>query len=75
MEKAYDLKELERRLKEAGLPEIEDLAQKVYEATKGWTIDSAKLSPNPYDDLGIPFFRYADDLVLPQIDKIDGKEG
>lgn len=75
MEKAYDLKELEKKAKAAGLPEVEELAEKLYGAVKEWIVESAKVSPTPYDDLGIPFINYVDAIVMPKIDEIDGVEG
>lgn len=73
--KAYDLKELVAILKEQGVDVAEDAAQTLYESMKFWIVESAKISPNPYDDLGIPFMGTLDKAVLPQIDKINGKVG
>lgn len=73
MTKPYELKALEERLKAAGLPEVEQLARKVYEAFTKWVRDSAVISETPLDDIGIPFISYVDGLVLPEIAKIDGK--
>jgi hypothetical protein len=75
MQKAYDFKDLAGKLKDQGLPLAEDAAEKVYKAVKEWTIESAQLSENSIDDFGVKFFDYVDDLVLPQIDKIDGQPG
>jgi hypothetical protein len=75
MEKAYDLKVLAVKLKEKGLPEMENLAEKVYEATKEWYVESAVLSDNKVDDVTVPFIGFVDAIVKPQIDKIDGIQG
>lgn len=79
MEKAYDLKDLGQRLKDAGLPVAEDAlesaAGKVYVALKGWVKDSAVLSENKIDDVIAPFLDQLDPMVLPQIDKINGHVG
>lgn len=75
MEKAYDLKDLEAKLKEAGLPEVEQLAEKCYDATKAWLKESAIVSENPYDNMVVAFVDTLDSVVKPQLDKIDGKEG
>lgn len=75
MEKAYDFKELGKRLKDAGLIEAEDLAEKVYDELKGWISDSANLSVNPYDNLVVAFMSQLDVIVKPAIDKIDGQQG
>lgn len=75
MEKAYDIKVLKEKLVKKGLPEMEDLAEKVYEATKEWYQESAVLSENKIDDVTLPFLSFVDQMVLPQIDKIDGQVG
>jgi hypothetical protein len=73
--KAYDPKVLLEKLKKQGLPVLEDGAEKTYVAVKEWIKESALESENKYDDLGIPFINYVDQLVMPQLDKIDGQEG
>lgn len=75
MEKAYDLKALELKLKAKGLPEVEKLAEKSFEAFKEWFAESAVLSENKYDDVVVPFMTLVDGIVKPQLDKIDGVEG
>lgn len=75
VKKAYDLKELLGHLEDQGLALAEDAAEKVYVAVREWAKESAVLSENPYDDLAVPFFKQVDEIVLPLIDKIDGKEG
>lgn len=70
MEKAYDLKELGKRLKARGLENAEKLVGEIYTETKEWAKESAILSPNPWDDMAIPFYKQLDDVVLPQIEKI-----
>lgn len=75
MEKAYDIKVLKEKLLAKGLPEIEELAEKVYEATKEWFVESAAKSENKFDDMAVPFMGLVDGVVKPQINKIDGKEG
>lgn len=79
MEKAYDLKDLGKRLEKAGVPLLknsaEETAKVVYHETKEWMKESAVLSTNKIDDLVAPFYDQADALVMPQIDKIDGEVG
>lgn len=75
MDQAYDLKDLEQKLKDAGLPEVEQLAEKSYGAVKEWLKESAKVSANPFDNMVMPFVDQLDSIILPQLDKIDGKEG
>lgn len=72
---AYDLKLLLKHLKDQGLDMLEEGAKAVYLATKEWAKESAKLSKNPWDDLAIPYYDKVDAIVLPQIDKLDGKVG
>lgn len=74
--KAYDLKELEKKLVAQGLPVIEGLAEKTYAAVKEWVEESAPISENKVDDVVVPLaFPVLDKVVLPAIDKIDGEEG
>lgn len=75
MEKAYDLKVLLARLKEAGLDVAEDAAEKLLITTLDWTEESAKLSATPIDDVSLPFIPHVKKLALGYTDKINGKEG
>ena len=75
MEKAYDIKDLGMKLKEAGMPEVEMMAEKTYGAVKMWLKESAVLSSNKIDDVVMPFIDQLDGIVMPQLNKIDGKEG
>lgn len=75
MEKAYDLKDLGKKLKDAGLPIAEDALQSTgknaYVALKAWLKESAALSPNKVDDVLAPFIDNADPVVMPAIEGID----
>lgn len=79
MEKAYELKDLGMKLKSAGLPILEEAleasALEVYKAVKAWAKESAAMSENKIDDVVAAFYDQLDVMVLPLIDKIDGKEG
>ena len=75
MEKPYDIKDLGKRLKDAGLVQAEDLAGDIYFHLKAWLGDSAALSENKMDDLAMPFLNQLDPIVMEQIDKIDGAKG
>lgn len=79
MTKAYDLKDLGEKLKAKGLPIAEDMLEKiageVYLAVKQWAKESAPLSETKVDDFVSPFYDQLDAIVLPLIDKIDGKQG
>jgi hypothetical protein len=81
MTKAYDIQALgELILSEAkknGLELAEEclqvLATSVYQASKTWAVESAKISDNHIDDMISPFYGYLDSLVMPQIKKINLK--
>jgi len=79
MEKAYDLKELGLKLKNAGLPiaeeALESVAGIVYKEMKAWLKESAPISETKMDDFVAPFYDQLDPIVLPLIDKIDGQVG
>lgn len=55
MEKAYDFKELVKRMKGIGLEVAEESAKASVEVVLDWYIDSAKLSTTPLDDIGVAF--------------------
>jgi hypothetical protein len=78
--KAYDLKDLGNKIRdrlksEHGLELAEEaihaLAQTAYLGLKDWAKESAALSENKLDDIAAKFYDYADQYVLPQIEKID----
>lgn len=75
MTKAYDVKDLAEKLKQKGMPEVEDMAVIAYQAIKEWAIESAALSENKIDDVLMPALTFLDGMILPAIDKIDGQEG
>lgn len=79
MDKAYDLKALGMKLKDKGLPILEEAAEaaagQAYMALKEWLQESAVLSENKIDDVIMPFLGQMDGMVLPLIDKIDKKVG
>lgn len=79
MEKAYDLKDLAKKLEGAGVPVLKEAAEatagKVYIAVKEWAKESAAVSENKIDDVVASFYDQLDKVVLPAIDKIDGEVG
>lgn len=79
MGKAYDLKDLAKKLESAGVPVLkeagEETAKQVYSAVKEWLQESATLSTNKIDDVVMPFIGQLDAIVMPAIDKIDGAVG
>lgn len=79
MNKAYDPKDLVRRLKENGLNVAEDAAKVIVEQTFGWVEDSAKLSTKgiigKLDDVVVSLLPPLKSFILEQVDKIDGEQG
>jgi hypothetical protein len=75
MEKAYDLKDLVGKLKDAGLDVAEDAAKGVVKSVLGWATESAKLSANKADDLAVSLLPLVEEYIQAQLDKIDGKAG
>lgn len=75
MLKAYDVNALALRLKVRGLDVAEDTAKLVLKDVLGWISDSAKISTDPVDDIAIPFLPMIEQVVLREIDRINGKKG
>lgn len=75
MDKAYDFKDLAKKLQSKGLNVAEEGAKEAYFAIKEWFKESAVLSSTPFDNMVIPFMDQIDAIVLEQLDKIDGQEG
>ena len=76
MEKAFDLKELQKRLEAAGIPLAEDLVEALYKEISLFIKDSAALHNNALVQSLVPVVMAAiDPLVLKQVDKIDGVIG
>jgi len=71
MEKAYDVKALVKYAKAEGLEVAEEAAKGLYRALRQWIEDSAKLSENPYDDLGIPFLKQIDAIAMKELEDIN----
>ena len=68
--KAYDLKELEVKLKEAGLPVVEDLAEKSVKAVFEWLKESAVASESEIDDFLSMLYPKIEARIQEKIDKI-----
>jgi hypothetical protein len=76
MEKPFDLKDLEARLKSRGLTAVEGLAEIIAEETFQWAADSAAIHPNSVVKGIVPgAVAIIKPMVLGQIDKIDGIPG
>lgn len=55
MEKAYDFKDLAERMESVGLEMGEEGAKEAIDVLADWYIESATLSKNPFDNVGIAF--------------------
>ena len=75
MEKAYDIKELGKKLKDKGLDLAEDASALVLESVLDWVAESAAISKTPYDDMATVIIPPLKAFALNQIDKIDGENG
>lgn len=76
MDKAFDLKALEERLKAAGLPALEGVAEKVAKEMFGWLSDSCIASENMLvKAIGPAAIAVLQPLAMGAIDKIDGEPG
>lgn len=75
MEKAYDLKELGKKLKEAGLPIVEEISEEVVSKIFDWLKESAVKSKNPYDDMAAFVYPKIEEFIKEKLDEIDGQEG
>lgn len=68
---AFDLKELEARLKKAGLPHVEGCARDVVETVFAWAEDSVKATPSKLDDLALGVMGPLKSWILGKVDGID----
>ena len=76
MEKPFDFKNLEDRLKAKGLVAIEGLAEIVAEETFAWAEESLAIHPNLLvKSIGTPAVQILKPLAMGAIDKIDGQPG
>jgi hypothetical protein len=71
MKKAYDFKELAKKLEAEGLVIAEDAAKKVIGHLFDWLEESAVASENKYDDLLVVVFPKVKAYALEQADKIN----
>lgn len=75
MEKAYDVKDLAKKLQEAGLPIAEQVAELVLDKVLVWLKESAAISKNAYDDIALVLLPVIEEKIKAQINKIDKQEG
>lgn len=68
--KAFDLKELEAKLKEKGLPEIEGLAKACAEAIFDWAEQGVKLSDSRIDDFVLAVLPPLKSWIMSKLDGI-----
>lgn len=70
MEKAYDLKVLEAKLKEKGMPVLEGAALAVVDSVFEWIEESAKVSETKVDDVMAGLLPSVKDWVHAKVDEI-----
>lgn len=75
MEKAYDLKVLQDKLKAKGLDLAEEALKMAIIELLDWVAESAPLSATPYDDMALIVLPQIKKMALEQADKIDGEVG
>lgn len=76
MDKPFDFKVLEERLKGKGLQAVEGLAEIVADEVISWTKDSLAIHPNALvKGLGLPAVAVIEPMIKGAIDKIDGQPG
>lgn len=76
MQKPFDLKDLEMRLKAKGLDAVEGLAEIVATEVMDWSAESCAIHPNlMVKGIGVPAVAILKPLALGLVDKIDGQEG
>lgn len=75
-QKAYDPKDLVKKFAEKGISVLESAAKDSVEVLFAWLHESAKLSTTPIDDiLDAAAYPTLKDLILKEVDKIDGQVG
>lgn len=76
MDKPFDFKNLEERLKAKGLTAVEGLAEIVANETFDWATESCAIHPNALvKAIGVPAIAMVKPIAMGAIDKIDGQEG
>lgn len=76
MEKPFDFKNLEERLKAKGLVAVEGLAEIVAGEVFAWAEESCVIHPNALvKAIGVPAIAVVKPLAMGAIDKIDGQPG
>lgn len=76
MEKPFDLKDLEARLKAKGMGAVEGLAEIVAVEVLDWANESCMIHPNILvKTIGVPAVAILKPLAMGAVDKIDGQVG
>lgn len=76
MTQAFDLKDLEARLKAQGMPALEGLAEIVAKEVFAWTEESCAIHSNAIvKAIGAPAIAMLKPFAMNYIDKIDGQPG
>ena len=75
MEKAYDVKELLKRLEKRGKSVLEVALVAALDELHKWGKESAELSKTPIDDVAMSGAPVLVDELKEEIDKIDGEDG
>ena len=71
--KAYDLKVLTSKLKGRGLDFAEEAAAIMVEELSDWIVESAAISPTPFDDIAAIVMPTLKKEIMKQVDKINGE--
>jgi hypothetical protein len=75
MEKPFDFKVLQMKLKDKGMDLAEEAVKIMAEETYSWLEESLMAHPNQLLKIGVPVLAAAKPELFKLIDKIDGKEG
>ena len=67
---AWDLKDLEARIKDKGLPQIEGLAKSVFEAVCDWAEHGVKNSESKIDDFALAVLPPFKSFVISKLEGI-----
>ncbi len=70
MDKPFDIKDLEAKLKAKGMPEVEGLAKDVVGAVFDWIEESVSLTPSKVDDMAMIAMPPLKAFVMSELDKI-----
>lgn len=75
MEKAFDLKDLEMKLKKVGMPEVEKLAEKAHGAVSEWMTESIEMLPEGIvKSLAQPAYKVLSEMIMQKIKDISVDE-